>query len=584
MARVSGGLGLDLPALRQQVRIGGAVRTDVFCTTVSRSSSGCDAQFSAPAMAWDRKRSLLGKRVSVDVWYDGAPGASVRLFNGLVSAPAGEARGGRVTFGARSPLALADTVYLGQDVELRAEYPASGGWTASEIVRDWFGSSAPSSRGGGGSIPSQWRAFLKLGDVGALRRSYNTFALGDVELHRASLAEGLERIAGLLGTVAWRERFVGDDTYLDLYEVGVGGGAATRIRVAREGESIEGSAVLELAHTMELPDLRDRAICVGDVRLRTVTLWSDRGSVRLAPAWSASLEAAVLADPEIAVKGPRNAAGPLTSAQQEAYLHVFRRFRIPAEWRRRNVLRPEVVLPNGERAPAQVLTIRRRPVLVEGEWIGQAESVPSILDGATVDVGTGYVTLREPAVGLLESVLVSGPDGPEEQDTNVALPVAVSLSIESGRLKSDTGATGNPAEVIGGAGLASAFLQDSFGDEGVGTSELPECWVWDAEGSTWRNYLAPTVLRTDEATVAALAQAAAAEARRPRESYNVTMPYVMTGLVPGSRVRLVGVDDWDGGVHQVETVTHDLTHAYRTQIQTSNGAPRVASSLLEGGV
>lgn len=200
-----------LPPLRVNVYLNGVLRSDVYCTRVDygHGTAGATASLEIPSVDWDGgKRNLRGVRVRVDAGYDGA-GPMEQVFLGYIWKTQGGTGGRMISFTAVSQLGLADLVYIGQGDtanEMFVEYPEKAllrgvlqetGWTTSKILRDIFRGGDSSWRGGGGKLPTSWRALLKLGSLTVLRDAYNEVPLGDVTFHQVTLRRGW--------TICWGE-------------------------------------------------------------------------------------------------------------------------------------------------------------------------------------------------------------------------------------------------------------------------------------------------------------------------------------------------------------------------------------------
>lgn len=303
--------------LIHRVAVNGATRSDVECESITLSAGTMGSQASLRVLGdeWDTaKESWDGKFVQVWARYEG--GDEVQLFNGWVASVGGDARRRYPTMIARSALGWADRVYLGQDwaaeTNLVVRYPAdywdgaawvAAGWTPKEILKDWFSGNEATAKGGGGSLPNGWRTRLKLGSLAVLGRAFNEIDLGGLEFQQATLRDALDQMLERIGTVGIRERFDSNDCILDFFELADAGAPAQQVVVARRGESILGSNVLDIVHERGEVDVRTRLMVMGDRRRYTVSVSTEHPTAPLERAWDPVHEQQVLDYPDGEVDG-----------------------------------------------------------------------------------------------------------------------------------------------------------------------------------------------------------------------------------------------------------------------------------------
>jgi hypothetical protein len=594
------GSSLQVPPLRVRVVIDGRMRSDIYCTGIAlgHGTGGSTASFIAPARDWDGgKAEFRGAFVQVFVRYEG--GTETQAFNGYVSSSSGSVDGRVVELQARSLIAMADSVYLGQpnidtnDGVIR--YPATAlrngvrvatGWNVRGILRDIFGaSSGPDWRGGGGSLPSGWRSRLKLGSMAALASSYNDINLGDIVFRQATLADALDQLLGLVGTVSFRERFSGVATYLDFFELGDPGAPVRRVRVARPGEPAQGSNVLAISHDEATDDVRNRIIGLGDRRKLVISLTTDHPTAPLARDWDASLEAAVLANPESAKRGSGGGAEVRTEFD-EAKARVFRRFRLPQALRGLEIDADNAVeLSDGSKLAVQVFKFGRDLIYnpVSQSWSSQPSAVPVLLEGAELDLANGAFTLKEPAINLVSTAL-----GQDNRPVDVWAPatVGITLTVLGPRLLYDTGPSTTTLSLDGIAadGLSEFFVNESFGYRAIGGAIGSHSFgATMLVGNAWLVYTDPVVLQDDGAALREFVEAALREKRDIRATYSVTTPYWAAGPMIGERIEVIGQDDFSYGTHQVLSLSYNLGDDHSTTFSTDSQVPLTASNVLGGG-
>jgi hypothetical protein len=584
-----------VPDLRARVFVGGRMRSDVYCTGVSLShgTGGSTASFVLPAIDWDGpKGGLRGRRVRVELGYDDGGGETV--FVGMLTSLTGAAASGMVEAQAVSLMGLADTVYVGSAArDFVVRYPQRAwvggvyqvtGWDVVGILQDILGSAQESWRGGGGSIESAWRAQLRLGPTTALRSVYAQIPLGDVEFAQETLRGALDRLLGMVGTVSFRERFAGDLTYLDFFELANPGAPARDLRVARRGEAAVGSNVLDVSHEETADDVRTRIIAIGDRRKLTVSVTTAHATAALRKGWDPALEASVLANPELS-KGQKGAA------PNEALQRVFRRFLLP-ECFRGLVIEEGLAVDtaDGTRLPIQVWKLPRIPAwnATTEAWASALATAPVVLQGAELDLANLEIVLREPAVNLVSSSDVGGV----QVDVYAAALVGVTLSVAGPRLQHDTGVRQGPFAFDGlsQAGLAEVVLNESFGFKQLGNTGFPfrdsagtnhtfdATWIF--VGDAWNLYDGAVVLQDDGRALRRFADGALREKSSPRHVYSVTTPYLTTAYWLGDRVRLIGEDGSSFGAHQVLSLQHTIGHDHSTTISTDSVVPMIANEVL----
>lgn len=569
-----------------RVFVDGQARSDVFCTAVEHGlgTAGSTASLVVPARTWEELKHMVQQEVLVTV--DGLP-----RFLGQITGRNGAATGSdnAVSLRAVSFVGLMDATYLGQDrveeeIEFRYDRYAlrdgavvETGWNIKTILRDIFSSSLITWRGGGANISSGWRARVKLGTLSVLDRNYNQFPLQDMTFRFTSLTAALEQLMGIVGTIGFRERFESDTVYLDFFEIGDDNAPSRNVIVARPGETIRdvGSNVLSIACEDSIDSVRSRVIGCGDKRRYMISVTSTHPTAPLRKGWNVAGESAVLANPA-RVKEYINT---LSEADGLDYRNVFRRFLLPDFLRRKIRLLQEknaVFGSDGAEIPIQVWKIPR--ILVAGEggnYTTTLGTVPELLEGAKLDLKSGVITLSEPAINEVGTVVTGG----SIVTTYEPATVGVTLTIGGTRLVADSGVDG-PAGVADG--MVQQILQDSFIAKQlngvIDGHTFSSCWFFDPLLGPL-NVTGTTEIANDIAQLRLYTALAQREMNRTRASYNVGVPFYTEGFRVGDRINVVGEDGFDYGTHQIKKIGYDLTSDHQTSLSTDNEVPLVYQNL-----
>lgn len=600
---------LEVARLRQRVWLDGKLRGDVYCTSVSfgHGTEGSSAALEIPSMDWDGgKKKLRGKRVRVAVAYAGSWLQTV--FVGYLWTTNGAISANIVSVTAKSYIGLSDKVYVGQGDDANdmvVSYPALAlhrgvlkqtGWNVTTVLKDIFSNSTVTWRGGGGKLPSGWRNRLKLGSVGVLGSTYNEVPLGDMVFRQTTLRDALDQLIGLVGTVTFRERFEGNDAYLDFFELGDPGAPVRNVRVARRGESAAGSNVLDIDHEESADDVTTRIIALGDRRRFTVSVTTDHATAPLEPDWDPLLEAEVLANPEATKRGNESGDPDDETRQEftEELARVFRRYKLPDCLRRLIIDKDLAVeLEDGAKLSIQVW---KWPVVLEynagtDAWESTPAVAPVLLEGTQFDLDNGFITLKAPGLNLVSSAEVAG----DTIDTYQQAVVGITLTAAASRLVYDTGVrkNGMSFDGIDNDGLLDVVVNESFGYkqltnighpfvDGDGASHVfGEAWLYVA-GTGWALYDVQTVTQDDTEIQSKFAEASLREKNTVRQSYNVTTPFWTSGYRLGDRIRVIGQDDAEFGKHQIMSLSYNLGNDHSTVLSTDTNSPMVASQVLGG--
>jgi hypothetical protein len=596
---------LVLPELKQRVYINGALRSDVYCASCSFGAgvSGSSASLAFPSLTWDGgKRSFRGASVRVDAGYSGQ---YETVFVGYIQSTTGSVGDNVIQAQAVSLMGLAGTVCIGQGGagDMDARYPATAlyrgrfvetGWTVSKVLRDIFSSSSRTWRGGGGSLGSAWRSRLSLGSLGVLNQGLNDVPLGDLAFRQTTLADALEQLLGLVGTVTFRERFSGVRTYLDFYELADPNAPVKTVVVARPGENAVNSNVADIQHEENADDVRTRIVALGNRKKYTVTCTTAHSTSPLIKGWNPALEAAVLAAPEYIEQ--QLAAEGVSDVWKEAYRPVFRRYFLPDCLRLLAIEKDLAIeLSDGTKATTQVFQYGRTPVAPDTgdtEWTSTINALPTLLDGFQLNLEEGFFELKKPAINFV-SADVDG--GNNIVDVYAQATVGITLSVAAERLKADTGvrANGLSFEGIASDGLTDAVTNESFGFSQVTNNGTP---FLDSDGTghtfgtaliliggVWTTYSSALVLQDDRQALQSFTLGALREKNSPRVAYPISTPYWTSAYRLGDRIRVVGQNDYEAGTHQIHSVSYDLTNDHSTTISTDTGTPMISSEVLRKG-
>lgn len=569
------------------VQLDGVTRSDLFCTAVERGlgTAGSTASLVAPGRTWEEMKGLVGSTVLVTV--DGQP-----CFLGLLTARTGAVSGSDnvVSFRAVSYVGLMDTVYLGQSrvsEEIEFRYPRyairngtmqATGWNIKTIIRDIFSSSEITWRGGGANIPSGWRDKVKLGTMTVLDRNYNQFPIQDTTFRLTTLTAALEQLTGMIGTLSFRERFEAQQVYLDFFEIGDDNAPARNVIIARPNEKIHevGANVLTMTREDSIDSVRSRVVGCGDKRRYIFSVTSNHATAPLRKGWSPAGEAAVLANPSRVKKY----INTLSESDGIQYENVFRRFLLP-DFLRGNVRvvqeKNAIFGSDGCEAPIQVWKIPRDLVAgEEGDYTSTLGTVPEILEGAKLDIKTGVITLSEPAINEVSTVVTEGAD---IITTYEPATIGVTLTVAAARLVADSG-------IDGPEGVADGMVQQIYQDSFIAkqfNGELDghtfsSCWYFDPILGP-QNVIGVTSIANDTTSLRLYTALAQREMNRTRAAYNIGLPFFTEGFRVGDRINVIGEDGYDYGTHQVKKVGFDLTSDHQTSLSTDNEVPLIYQDL-----
>lgn len=393
------------------------------------------------------------------------------------------------------------------------------------------------------------------------------------------------------------ERFVGNETILEFFELGSSTAPVKTMRVARPMESAINANVLDIEHEESAEEVRTRILALGGKRKYTLSVTTEHPTAPLEKAWDPAWEDDVLGD----LESPKRANDSGEEDQDirpefaEAKTTVFRRFRLPECLRTLEVLKDLAIeTTDGTTLPVQVWKFGR--ILTETANGFTSTPIPSgapvLLEGAQLDLENGYFTLKEPAVNLV-SITIDG-DGVAIDDYEVAT-VGITITVAGDRLAVDTGVQTNGFEFVGleAEGLVETVLNESFEVKqftNIGTPfrdsdgeahEFEEAYVL-LEGTGWEVYVAAIKTQDDEEIFRRFALGALREKQRMRSTYNVTTPFWTAGYKLGDRVEFVGQDDYEFGVHQILSVSYDLTSDHTTSLSTDSTLPLAATTVLGG--
>lgn len=588
-----------------RVYINGDRRSDVFCTGIvfGMGTEGSTASLQFPAALWDGGKAWLrGRTVRVESGFDGEVKT---VFAGYITGSTGAVSDNMITAEALSLIGLANNVYVGQGIsggDMVAEYPArvlhdgdmvTTGWSIKTILRDIFGSNAATWRGGGGSLPSSWRSRIQLGSLTVLGKEWNTFPIGDVVFRQATLADALDQLLGIVGTITFRERFDSlGRTWLEFYELGDPKAPVCDVRVAAAGESALGSNVIDITHDEVADDVRTRMIGLGAPRKFVVSTTSDASEGPLECDWDSSLESGVLANPESTKAG--NESGLVGDETRTEYTaakaRVFRQYKLP-ECLRNLMIDKDlgIELSDGRKLSIHAWKFPRIATYSSGteSWTSTLGTTPKLLEGTSFDLENGTFTLKKPAVNLVSSSV----DGSGEViDVYEEAVVGITLAVQDGRLRHDTDVKSTQLDFTGIAddGLTEVVVNESFAliqitNSGYTIDDITfDAWVFIPD-TGWAFYDSAESIQDDTEPLRMFTEAALREKGDVKTTYAITTPFWTPGFRLGDRIRVIGQDDAVIGTHQINSLAYNLTHDHSTTFGTDSAVPLIANEILSGG-
>lgn len=598
MGSISIGNSTIIPSLVQQVLINGSLRSEFYCLEISKSHSGqgTTATLSVPSWCWDADKAWLrGAKIIIKAGYAG--NALDTLFCGYITKATGEVSDRSVRVEAKSLIALADTVYIGQnhisEHSLKVDYPEyyfdngvkkKSRWTIKSVLRDWFShTEGKTIQGGGGTLPSEWRSELKLGSLSVLDRTWNKVRLGDISFEQATLRTGLDTLLQAVGYVRFYEEFRSNgDTYLQFYEIASYKNDRKSMKIAGVGECIRGSNIKEATYSENLEEVKNRIIAFGQPKKYMITLTVANGG--LIKGWNTNLEAAVKADPETTYRGSIE-QGETTLARQR----VFKEYYINEDFRDIVVDGDNFLeFEDGKKLPIQVLKWGYSAISYDsndGTWIGTISLNPTeVIEGVQLDMENLRFSLSDPALILESSVILGG----EVYDTWTEAKIGLTITVSADTLTVDTESIRNGykehgiikeglTEVVGPANFQfEQFTNDGFP---IGGTTYNDVWYWtEADGMT--NVPTKVIDRDDTIYLDKYANAMALEKSGVKTTYNIGIPFFSTGYEIGDLIRVVGQRDFKDHPHIVENISWNLTNNHSTTISTDSAEPAAVSQII----
>jgi hypothetical protein len=606
-----------------RVYFGDTLRNDVWCNSVTvgvgTEGSSCDLEL--PALDWDARQDIVGQLVRIVVKYRYEP--EYTLFIGLITNVDRTAESQSVVATARSYMYLASNVYIGQanfnNNALEVFYPKIAlyngaykktNWTTISILRDWFGSSLKTWRGGGGSIPSQYRHMLSLGDTSVLSSVYNTVPFGDLEFKQISLKDGLDKLLSDIGTVSFIERFRGYKTYLDFFELASPYSPIRDFYICPSpNSSAIGTNVISLSKSESIEDMVNRIICVGDRRKFVVTL--SRAS-HMTGLWDDSLNNDVLQNPS----GTIQAGGTSLDETSQEYWRkrnlVFKKYQIPIAFQnvvideQNAITETDLNDTTKESAlPIQIFAYKHKYVFasnlksvlsevdcpevyaVPGDVPGYyavALTEPKMLESVTFDAKKGIILFSQPNVYPAVS-FVNGNNLPVEiyKESNFF----ITFTYNGSRIIYDTKLRSNGVYIDNIQSDGKTEVIDvSFGYIQYGNTNYPldgqtySTCIFQLSDGTWYDG-SDLIAQDDTAALKYYAEVALQEKGRKKNAYNIVTPNLFIGPRIGDRIRVIGEDTFYGNTNQITSMTYNLSADHGTSITTDSGVPMTASTILK---
>jgi len=598
MASFSYGNTVFSPNFYQRVYIDTVYRPDIQCLSVPRQigTGGSQASFIAPNLDWDGgKKQFRGKFVKVAVAYSGQSFQTV--FSGYISEVPGASSDRMISLTALSLMGWADSFTIGEadlSENAVASYPEfalndSGvweetGWSVKSIIRDFFSSSLRTWRNGehgNGTLHSSVRSRLKLGSLAPLSDSYNKFPIGDITFRQSSLRDGLDQLLGLVGTISFRQRFEGNETFLDFFELADPSAPSKTLRVAQQNESIAGTNVAEISHSETGVDVKTKMIGIGDNRKCVVTITSTDALIQ---DWDSDDEAAVLNNLEAAQDGNNSGAG-LRSEFSPAKEKVFRSYRIAPAFKRFMIDKDNAItLTDGSKIPIQVFLWENTLAYSSG-WTVTAKTIPTLIGGAELDVENLRLRLAKPAVKAASiSTSAEGDQVINWAEARVGITFTVNVqTLQSVKVGGNLELDGIDRLTEPIENSSFKYIQTTNDNYPIGGVEY-DC-LYYIEGTGWTTNTTPTILRDDSARLDEFTELALREKNRIVGNYTITLPFFSNAYKEGQKVVIIGQNDFEYGTHQITSINHTLGNDHRTILSTDTSVPMIASEILstEGG-
>lgn len=568
-----------LPLLDQVVFVNGVQNDEVWCSGITRGSSigGTSAEFTLPQHLYDTDREAL-RDALVSVWVKSSDGTipDVPDFVGYLTSDAATCSGSddSVKMSAVTISKFLSRVWIGQETATASKTPlrryllvdpytgVSTSWTPGAVLAHIVS-----------ELPSYYAARLALGVATPLQRAAGTQS--EVAFNNAKYDSAITEILALLGDVGMRERHDASNiTYLDFYRISDPSAPSAVVRVANWADPVTSEAnVAAISRNVTSDECVTRVIGYGGPRRHVVSVYTTDAVVarRLVRDWSASLEAAVLADPEaVKADSPGYVAGSY---------RVFRRYRLPAVF---NSVRLRKDLPlvrtNGQAYNCQAWLWKNTLTWDTDHWDATPDAAPTLIRNAHFELDKGYVDLQEPALKVTS--VTQDPTNSQPVYTYAEAVVGVTICYEGpGYLHYDTGADA-------GSDLQLDFKSDGLTEqvcrEDIGYSQLTNtgfplngqtfgCVYFSEENEA---YTSPgsVVLENGYDRLAQLCRDILREKNMRRRSYDITIPYFTRAYDLGTNVAPEGEADYVPGTYMVTAVKHDLD-ANQTTITLDNVKP-----------
>jgi hypothetical protein len=577
-----------VPKLTVKTYVDGELDLDLSPLSIQIQSMGSSCSFDLVPQKWNQTSDYLGKFVRVDAKYHG--GTTKTLFCGYIYKESRNASTQDVTLEAKSLLALGDDFYIGAGAiiyhGLEVKYPKAAFfngqlmstlWTTRQIIKDWFSASIPTWRYGAGSLPANVRALLKLGNTSILDSIYSQIKLDDITFKQQTLNEGLDTLLSIINNVSIRERFEGNITYLDFYELGSPEGEVKRIPFNNDPNNDTKETLFSFSEDVDVDEAKDRLIVIGDRRKFIVTF-------PLIPDWDTEdmfLLADVLSNPSGEIK-----EGELSFDQsREQYWmrrnKVLRSYKIPSSLLKMVIDENLPILDaNGTQIPTRVFSNKYIPTFNETtqEWVSTINGYEVL--AANIDLRNGKVILNNPAV-YMQRAYVNNTNKPVEEYQ--PKDVYITLCYNEGRLYYDTGKISSKNVNFAG-GLdrtkvieASGFQYIQYGNQGFPLPDLDvsQAIIYDEASNQW-NVLLDSTYADDEADLALYSTIALTELNRSKRGWSIEFPRLTWAFKIGDRVSVEG----QRGVQQICQIIYNLTDDHSTQITTDNSLPLIANQVL----
>ncbi len=585
----------SIPPLLQRVYIDGKRRSDIQCLSISQSfnGQGTTANLDCPSWCYDRDKSFLrGAFILIQVKYSGSYFWDT-VFCGYIT-NVNSSPSTRVSLTASSLIALSDYVYIGQadidDNSLYVYYPEYAyengvyketGWNIKTCLRDVFNSSLRTWKGGGGSIPSQYRSKLQLGSLSVLNSKWNNVKIAS-EYKNTTLRSFLDDILRASGYIRFSEEFRSSgDTVLKFFELASYTNNTKTMKIASRGECIRGSNIQDLEYSESLDGVINRCTVLGDYQRYMISLTLGNGG--LIKGWNTALESSVLSDPESA-QGGQEVTGSTSKEKQR----VFREYDLNPIFKKYNIDKENFLDVTSGKLPIQVLKYGIASYshdTTTGTTTMTISSTPNeLITGFELDVDSLKLKLNEPAINHKSRSLVSGV----VTDVYEEALIALTITIRGKQLIYDTGTKSSPYNLTGisSDGLNEVigplpFRYEQYTNKGFPIDGVEYNCVYYTSTTGFVTKTSQDVYIDQTKDLENAGNIFLFEKSQIKTTYDITIPYYTKSYEVGDRLIIQGPRDFNYYPHVINNISWDLTEEHKTYIRTDSNEPEVASTFVQ---